>query len=178
MATSRPLLAGRGHHAGAGALVVSGLLPASRAATGLPSLATPASSRAWMQSLHLRRSRLCTQMPPPLHNLQTVRTRLWGQIEPPLHSLQQLRTRLCGQICEPPHSLQVDFCRWRDRNMRSATRTQPAARKHDACKTGLPCARTRRRRRSLCRRHGVSRDRKWSRPPPSHWPACTPCSWS
>ena len=56
-------------------------------------------------SLHLERTRPCTQIEPPPHSLHVERIRPCTQIEPPPHSLHVERTRPCTQIDAPPHSL-------------------------------------------------------------------------
>ena len=43
---------------------------------------------ALRQSLHLLRTRLCSQMEPPPQSLHWLRTWLCSQMEPPPHSLQ------------------------------------------------------------------------------------------
>ena len=58
-----------------------------------------------LQSLHRRRSRLCSQMLAPPQSLHLLRWRLCWQMLAPLQSLHVVRRRLCGQMPLPPQSL-------------------------------------------------------------------------
>ena len=49
-------------------------------------------------SLHLRRSRLCSQSEDPPHSLQMLRLRPCSQMEAPPHCLHCLRRRPCSQV--------------------------------------------------------------------------------
>ena len=54
------------------------------------------------QSLHLRRSRPCSQMPLPPQSLHLLRPRPCSQMLLPPQSLHQFRCRPCSQRCLPP----------------------------------------------------------------------------
>ena len=62
-------------------------------------------------SLHLLRSRPCSQICDPPHSLHSERRRPCSQIDAPPHSLHVERRRPCSQIDAPPHSLHLERTR-------------------------------------------------------------------